>query len=601
MIKTAKIVGLNSDQLAAQALAIQHSLETSYFFLVSCIGEDAYSKIRQALSTAEESLTDLQGEQLSHQLETLLKTLQESLKETEEQAVLVAATHKRSLYLIRSNTSVDATLWRKDQATQLSSLAPEKKLISGLLQPGDRIVLATTSLTAALGEHQSKLSTLELDSIEDEVAPQVSTAKTDPIAALVIDFGEVPTSEAPAGIPESPVQEDPISKSWRQLHFKIPHLPHINQLKPHTRQQYMYTTIAIVTLVALSVGGYTWQHKATIEHQQFETFYQKASQEYAQAQAFKDSDGPAAKQNLDSAKANIAAALKVSPKQSQGLELQKQIIDNTGTILKLTVVNDFTLWLDLDLVKKNFTTQNLSFSVDKLLVLDSTQKSLVAIDIAKKANQILTGGDKLGDAQFATVNGENAFSYSPDKGIFKIEIPTSGTVKEPVQIVKKDDNWGHVSDIYAFAGNIYIVDEFKNSVWKYLPIASGYSDAQSYFSDGLKVDLAGTRKMQIDGSVWILKNDGELLKFTQGNRDFFSYNGLDNPIASPKSFFTSSETTNLYLLDSGNSRLVVLDKKGNYISQYQSDKFGEFTDLVVDEPNRKILLLNGSKIYQIAL
>ncbi|MDP3733226.1 MAG: hypothetical protein Q8Q91_01675, partial [Candidatus Daviesbacteria bacterium] len=69
----------------------------------------------------------------------------------------------------------------------------------------------------------------------------------------------------------------------------------------------------------------------------------------------------------------------------------------------------------------------------------------------------------------------------------------------------------------------------------------------------------------------------------------------------PKSFFVSSDTDNLYLLDSGNSRLLVLTKLGAYKVQYQSERLGGFSDLVVDEKGKKVYLLDGSKIYTMDL
>ena len=44
-----------------------------------------------------------------------------------------------------------------------------------------------------------------------------------------------------------------------------------------------------------------------------------------------------------------------------------------------------------------------------------------------------------------------------------------------------------------------------------------------------------------------------------------------------------------------------MDKKGVYKAQYQSDKFGSLSDLVVDEKRKKAYLLDGSKIYVMEL
>jgi len=57
----------------------------------------------------------------------------------------------------------------------------------------------------------------------------------------------------------------------------------------------------------------------------------------------------------------------------------------------------------------------------------------------------------------------------------------------------------------------------------------------------------------------------------------------------------------LYVLDSGNSRLLILTKTGSYKGQITGVKFATATDLVVDEKGKKVYFLEGSKIFQVDL
>jgi len=45
----------------------------------------------------------------------------------------------------------------------------------------------------------------------------------------------------------------------------------------------------------------------------------------------------------------------------------------------------------------------------------------------------------------------------------------------------------------------------------------------------------------------------------------------------------------------------VVDKIGVYKAQYQGDKFGASSDLVVDEKGKKVYLLESNKIYTMDL
>ena len=209
----------------------------------------------------------------------------------------------------------------------------------------------------------------------------------------------------------------------------------------------------------------------------------------------------------------------------------------------------------------------------------------------------MAGSDQLGEGVMASLNGGLAFVYSKDKGILKID----STNQKVSTVAKKDDDWGNIQDLYGFAGNIYLLDSTKHQIWKYLPTSDGYSDKREYLTKDTKVDFSNVLRMQIESSVYILKQGGEILRFTRGEKDNFSLGGLPSGVKDPKSLFVSSDTDNLYLLDSGNSRLLILTKIGGYKGQITGKKFAEASDLVVDEKDKKVYLLDGSKIFQVDL
>ncbi|OGE65873.1 hypothetical protein A3B49_03710 [Candidatus Daviesbacteria bacterium RIFCSPLOWO2_01_FULL_40_24] len=265
------------------------------------------------------------------------------------------------------------------------------------------------------------------------------------------------------------------------------------------------------------------------------------------------------------------------------------------------IAEDLPVWLDLNLVKQDFNALRLSLSIGKLLVLDINQGSLVEVNLASKSHKLLAGGDKLGRANLAALNGSFGFVYSVDKGIIRAD--SEGL--EVKKVVSVDPEWIEINDLYGFGSNIYLLDKGAPSaggqIWKYVPIESGYSDKIHYLQEGIIVDFSQAIRMQIDSSVWVLKRNGEIIKFTQGAKDSFSYSGLDVGIKEPKSFFVSDETDNLYLLDSGNSRLLVLTKSGQYLSQYLHPKLAEAKDLIVDESGKKVYLLDENQIYLLEL
>jgi len=90
-------------------------------------------------------------------------------------------------------------------------------------------------------------------------------------------------------------------------------------------------------------------------------------------------------------------------------------------------------------------------------------------------------------------------------------------------------------------------------------------------------------------------------KYTKGVADNFSLSGFDKPLISPTGIITNATDDNIYILDNGNSRLVVIDKNGNYKAQYQASVIKTAKDFEVLEKDKKVYVLSGGKVYEIDL
>jgi hypothetical protein len=144
------------------------------------------------------------------------------------------------------------------------------------------------------------------------------------------------------------------------------------------------------------------------------------------------------------------------------------------------------------------------------------------------------------------------------------------------------------------------VDE-EGIIWRYPSTEVGFGTKQKWFGSGVSPDLSAVISTGIDGSIWLLREDGKILKFTRGAPDAFGYSGLDKEIEKPQAIFIDEETENLYLLDRGNGRVLILAKSGEYQGQYLWSGMSQATDLVVSEAEKKIVLLVNDKVYEIGI
>ncbi|TSC87872.1 MAG: Uncharacterized protein G01um10147_375 [Microgenomates group bacterium Gr01-1014_7] len=617
-LKIAQVIGLNTDQKAAQVSSGVRG-DNSFFAVLDLTCDDAFTKGRQILSQLSDFYFDFEGSPA----EKLSATFEEAKEKfaASQYSLLLASSSGKALYLIFSG-EVEVYLKRDEKLSSLLSVGSSSQLISGFLQGGDRLLFSTKSLTGFLGEDLEKSLNLPLEVFEQEITDRIgaSNLENQGLAGLVVEIQEEEKEEIPSleqEVYESTpgVTSDDSPRSSKIINYLVTPLVVFKKFFaiyfPRSGKVRLIMAVILIVVIALGVGLKVKAGKDVARDVTFNQALQQARDDFSAAKGLSSLNPSDAKAKLDSARQNLDKALSLKPKEAQAQDLKKQIEAESGSILQQSTASEFPVFLDMDLIKKNFRASQMSLSGNNLLLLDRSVKTLVAVDLTKKSNQILAGSDQLGEATLASLNGGLAFVFSKDKGVLRVD---TGSQKV-TSVSKVDRDWGEILDLAGFAGNVYLLDLANPSatgsasspqagsgqIWKYLPTADGYSDSREYLSKNTKTNFANSLRMQIESSIYILKSGGEILRFTKGDKDNFGLEGLDKGVKDPKSIFTSSDTDNLYVLDSGNSRLLILTKTGKYKGQISGEKFASASDVVVDEKGKKVYLLEGSKIYSVDL
>ena len=250
------------------------------------------------------------------------------------------------------------------------------------------------------------------------------------------------------------------------------------------------------------------------------------------------------------------------------------------------------LFFDLVLIKDDAAAGEAVLSASNLFVLDKTKASVYRLSLPDKKSAIIGSGGKLETSFQITAFGPEIFVLA-EEGILQLK----EKAKEQILAIDSDKNWGEIVDLQSFGGNLYLLTD--NNIWAYSRTESGFGAKRNWLKS--EANLANTVSMAIDGSIWVLKSDGTILKFIQGKKEAFGVAGLDKPIKNPKAIFTNEDTEALYILDNGNSRVVVLEKSGEYHSQYLWSGISEATGLAVSKQENKIFLFSQNKIYAIEI
>lgn len=630
-----KAIGGNSDLNTSQSFVFQgatiESEQVILLVLLSASGEDIFTKIRNIGFSTEQYFFSSELP-LTEKLQKTMDYLLEQTGDIEHKNILLAALKDEALYMLSAGT--DQVLLHRDQKTISLVNQGDNQLISGFLQPGDKALFISPRFAREDDPvpiwdeyfiQRMLLSDQEVAEIEIENYLQ-QLGKPEPIAVIVLSTKAVesitvqtpakedaftPTHSAVTSEYEDEKDIHQIQSDFKlegerkkfRTRFRLPTVP--TKFKRALFKLVFPVTfkklgiIAALIIITASIGAFVlYQIQQKVQKQnQLSAAITTTRQNVTAADQQKESNREGAKQSLQNAQEALKKASIIDPENTELKELKTQLAQVESVIYRSTPLTNWQTFLSLDLVRPGFNSKRMSYSVGKILLLDESQKSLFQIEIKTKNNQLIAGQTQLGDAQFASLNGDFAFVYSSDKGLLRIETPK----KQITTIATVDTEWGEITDVFGFSSNVYLLDAKNNQIWKYVPAGSGYTDKQIYLKDNQGLDFTNAKQLFIDFSVWVLRDFPEIIRFTAGTRDFYSIGGLDTPLNQVEAIYAPEEEDLLFILDPQNKRVIMTKKNGEYISQYTSDVFTAATDLIYDEESKILYVLENGKIHQTTL
>jgi len=280
-------------------------------------------------------------------------------------------------------------------------------------------------------------------------------------------------------------------------------------------------------------------------------------------------------------------SLRTSNLAGQIEELDTMILQFENKILKKEE-KKYSEFFDLTVDDKNAKGDKFYLEGDNLLISDKERGILYTLSLEKKSLDKDQSAEIKKSSNIALFE-EKKYFYVEGSGIYQI---VEGKTKK---IIKNDKDWGNIIDLVVFNGNVYLLDQGKDEIWKYLTTESGFGTKNSYFQSGQSIDLSKIYSLSIDGSIY-LAGDSVLFKYTSGLRDGFTVE-LPNGNVDMTKIFTSRDLEKLYGWDKKGGIVYVMGKNGDYQEQINSKILSTATDFVVYKDS--IYVIQGSKIYKI--
>lgn len=629
MLKFAKFIGANTDFATAQAFLFPRFTEGSndpvFGLVISGEGDDIFVSVRQKILNLEEHFS-APFERVTDKLHELLEMLKTEFKQVENLKLSLFYARENLFYVLQKGTNLVEILSEGKRLQIITQDFPQEKIISGFIKSGDRILVLSSKIDGSLWSEEvvSEVFAVPLQSVADaevifakdeqrqEKEQDLAGIKNIQPVAFVLIENET-ESVKPSALSKKQSAEDRKLKAESGFKVNIDFssvflsarkiirqalgaLRQINERVLLVNKKILIAGVLIILVSVISLGGYFYmKSEEAKKNTRTDNLITLIEASLNKADSQKDSDSKGAREELKKAAEKLKEVESLESKNQKVLDVRRKFDDKSAQVLKIYKDFELDLFMSLNLIRENFQTKRISFSVDRILLLDELEKSLVTVGMELKSPDVLAGKTQLGDGKIGVINGSNAFVYSQDKGIVHIDLDTgkASVVSGP------DALWGQIEDIFGFSGNVYALDTGKNMIWKYTPIQSGFSQKQEYLRG--QADLSRGKRLKIDYSVWVLTDEPDILKFTAGNSDFYAVSGLDEPLTQIDGLFVTEDLDSVFILDKSKNRILVTKKNGEYLAQYIKEDLGKVDDFFVDEEKKFIYLLIENKIYKTPL
>ena len=245
-------------------------------------------------------------------------------------------------------------------------------------------------------------------------------------------------------------------------------------------------------------------------------------------------------------------------------------------------------------------------------VIDGTTGRVIKFATAKEGATVLRKGDVVNSVEIqnpiAIINRAMNIVVVDDR--YNLVSLQPDLQPARLLLITGTETWSSPVAFDNFNNNFYVLDRGANEIYKYQGTAGGYEiPPTSYVNPSETVDLTDAIDFAIDGDIFVLKEDGSIVRFRDGRVLPFEITGLDGDRPKATQIFTEVDTKSLYLVDSSKKRIIEIDKReeseGAFIRQFKfagsDDFFADIRGIWVSEIDGKMVVLGKNYIRQFVL
>lgn len=188
---------------------------------------------------------------------------------------------------------------------------------------------------------------------------------------------------------------------------------------------------------------------------------------------------------------------------------------------------------------------------------------------------------------------------------------TGNTVVEQIAgqptVMKTEDPAGWITgqSMEAYLRFLYVLSPENNQIYKYERLSNRYGPPSQYNVNG---EISNAIDMAIDGNVFVLKDDGTVVKLLRGETKPFVIRHAPENLLKDATRMYKVPDASIYFLDPVGARVIVVTDGGatgesSYVKQYvlEGDQIGKLIDLYVDPDETRVYVVDEKRIYAVDL
>ncbi|MDO8512772.1 MAG: hypothetical protein Q7S57_05875 [bacterium] len=368
------------------------------------------------------------------------------------------------------------------------------------------------------------------------------------------------------------------------------------------------TTKILLAVVIVFIIIFIFGVRALSQKKKVDTAINGVAQQLEQARAKKDNaDSALIYNNQQKAKIDLQEALNLANQinksgyyKDESDKLIVSIQEIQDRMEKVTRINTPNLAGDFASIAGTLKTPAMVNIERNVFTFDPVTNAIYSLNLDTKETKVASQTSQgIGYFRGATpLFAEKSILFTTDTpGLAMFDTQRSELLK---QEVKLPTGLKSIDASSIFGSRLYLLSTAQKIIYGFSKTLSGYDGGNAWLTDK-SVSVERATGMGVDGYIYLLMDDGKIVKMLKGKPVEFKQENMTTPVVKPSRLLIYDGIKHLYVLDQAQKRVLVYDTVGNLTNQFVFPNTKELRDIAISSKEETLYVLDETRVYSVQL